>query len=59
MCVYGYVALEIGNFARRMMPSRALGKPSGIYMTLFKHSSKTNEKKLHIMQIAMQKRQKI
>jgi hypothetical protein len=41
-----------------MMPSRALGKPGRIQMTLFQHRRK-NEKKLHIMQIAMQKRQKV
>jgi hypothetical protein len=57
--MYAYIALEISTSARLMMPSRALGKQGRIQMTLFQHSSKKNEKKLHIMQIAMQKRQKI
>jgi hypothetical protein len=57
--MYGYIALEISTSARLMMQSRALGKQGRIQMTLFQHSSKKNEKKLHIMQITMQKRQKI
>jgi hypothetical protein len=32
-----------------MMPSLALGEQGQIQMTLFQHSSKKNEKKLHIM----------
>jgi hypothetical protein len=58
MCIHGFIALEIGTSARRMMQSLALGKQGRIYMTLFQHSSKENEKMLHIMQIAIQKRQK-
>jgi hypothetical protein len=56
MCILGYSAIEIGTSSRWMMQSWALGKPGRIYILPFQHS-KTNEQKLHFLEIAMQKHQ--